>query len=435
MKYTELAFDTIDYFDNIITKYRYNRIEEIEHDLYLSDTKTQNANIYIHIPFCTESCTFCAFKDNLESPKKVNLNIFCNNILKEIQMLIKMAKIEKHNISSIYIGGGSPNLLDEHIETLLSGLKKLDEVSPDTEISVELSINSVSDLFLNKLIKHKIQRVSFGVQSFDECVRLAMGLKHLSGESIERLLGIASSIPVINADLITCFPGQSPDSSLKDIDKLLDYEQINSISSYYFNLLSQKKYFQEMIRSNNATNFFNFLPMKEQIRARYESIKKIYHRGWVRSGTCTYTTIEARKTFSSGNECFGVWSYNDVLIGVGPSAVSYLRGIRLRNVRNVFSWGDHIENNIIPIDIEQSFFIPNPDLEFWNFPLSRNGINKNYINEMIMKNNISFEQIQTFNNLINDGYIYENNNTYFLTIMGEVFMGNIIEDLRKKSSS
>ena len=130
--------------------------------------------IYIHIPFCLNKCNYCdflSFKSNKESRKK-----YVDYLLKEIELY------PSYKYNTVYFGGGTPSLLDlEDIERIL---EKLD-IEEGAEVTLEVNPKTVDYDKLVQLKKIGINRLSIGIQSFDEKYLRILGRMHSSEEGIE----------------------------------------------------------------------------------------------------------------------------------------------------------------------------------------------------------------------------------------------------------
>ncbi len=121
------------------------------------------ANIYIHYPFCKKACHYCNFhfSTNLK-----NQSVVLEGILKEIEL---RSSEMKSPIESIYFGGGSPSIIESNfIEKILNKIFKKYNVKKDLEITLELNPDDFSRDYLTEIKAIGVNRISLGVQSFDQ---------------------------------------------------------------------------------------------------------------------------------------------------------------------------------------------------------------------------------------------------------------------------
>ena len=101
----------------------------------------KNLGIYVHIPFCKKKCRYCDF---ISYANKENcIDAYINALIEEIQFRYKKDEIEDYQIDTIYIGGGTPSLIDEkYIERILNSIREKFNVLNDCEISIEVNPSS-----------------------------------------------------------------------------------------------------------------------------------------------------------------------------------------------------------------------------------------------------------------------------------------------------
>ena len=128
-------------------------------------------SVYIHIPFCRSICTYCDFCKMLYNEKYVDNYLDC---------LEKEIKERYHNepIKTIYIGGGTPSSLTiKELERLLSIIDTLN-LEDNYEYTIECNIEDINIDKINLFISYGINRISFGVESFDKSIQSILGRKH-----------------------------------------------------------------------------------------------------------------------------------------------------------------------------------------------------------------------------------------------------------------
>jgi len=174
-------------------------------------------SVYIGIPFCPTRCSYCSFTSNI--PRDGEIDRYLNALYKEIEFLGTLNK----SIETIYIGGGTPNILDERqLEELLNkidsnlNLKNLKEYSfeagrPDT-INVEK---------LNILKKYGVDRISINPQTFNEKTLIEIGRDH-SIKEVYDAYSLAKGLNGINSDLIAGLPGEGIGDFENTLDKMIE---------------------------------------------------------------------------------------------------------------------------------------------------------------------------------------------------------------------
>ncbi len=172
--------------------------------------------LYLHIPFCERLCPYCSF--NRFPFKEERALPYFKNLRKEMLMLKDLG----YDFESVYIGGGTPTvMIDELCETI--------DVARDTfpgikEVSSETNPNHLIPLYVEKL-EGRVQRLSVGVQSFDDDLLKQMDRyeKYGSGaEIIERIKYASPHFVSMNADMIFNFPAQTVDTLISDIERVVE---------------------------------------------------------------------------------------------------------------------------------------------------------------------------------------------------------------------
>lgn len=186
------------------------------------------SGIYIHIPFCKQACSYCDFyfltKQELRQP-------FVDALLKEIQSY-KDSEFTQEQIETIYIGGGTPSLLNERqLDQIFSGLNQVFSLNTK-EVTMELNPDDVSTEYLRQIKSVGVNRASMGVQSFQSEILNFMHRAHTSDEAISALEALQKAdFPSFTADLIYGNPGQNLEMLERDIVQLLQFEPPH-ISAY-----------------------------------------------------------------------------------------------------------------------------------------------------------------------------------------------------------
>lgn len=163
-------------------------------------------NYYIHTPFCRSKCGYCAFYSE-PAPNRDQIRRWLDRLEKQIQPSAPGTVCE-----SIYLGGGTPTLLAiEELERLLNLLERF-APSPATEISIEANPETL-DAEKVALLRSHVNRISLGVQSFQQTLRDTLG-RNCTQSALEQAIDLiqAAQFPHWNIDLIYAIPGQTPDS-------------------------------------------------------------------------------------------------------------------------------------------------------------------------------------------------------------------------------
>ena len=179
--------------------------------------------IYVHIPFCSKVCTFCAFAK--QSGHAHRAEGYAQIMLRQISRLSRSAWARQGPpFEAVYFGGGTPTILPvEVLAGLVGAIRSNFILSENCEITVECRFDGVDEAMLSALRQSGVNRVSFGVQSFDTDVRRGVG-RIVSQQQVLETLARASEIGFesINVDLIYNLPGQTLNSWRRDLEVLAE---------------------------------------------------------------------------------------------------------------------------------------------------------------------------------------------------------------------
>lgn len=187
--------------------------------------KTTSRLLYLHVPFCEKLCPYCSFN------RVIFEETVCRDFFKALRRELSLYKERGYGFSGIYVGGGTPTVLMEALEEILGFARECFEIH---EISVETNPNHLSRKNLETLKKAGVNRLSVGVQSFDEKLLRKMDRfeKYGSGESIvEQLKSALGYFDTLNADMIFNFPTQTEKTLERDIE-ILKEAGVDQITYY-----------------------------------------------------------------------------------------------------------------------------------------------------------------------------------------------------------
>lgn len=180
--------------------------------------------LYLHVPFCESLCTYCSFN------RFVFQNNLAQNYYQQLRQELKIAAEAGYQFESMYIGGGTPTvLIDELLKTIDTAVSLFDI----HEISCETNPNHLNEEYVGKL-RGRIQRLSVGMQSFDNSLLRQMGrlCKFGSGEeNLKKFQEAAGWFPAFNLDMIFNFPQQTEEGLRRDI-KMVIASGVNQVSFY-----------------------------------------------------------------------------------------------------------------------------------------------------------------------------------------------------------
>lgn len=177
--------------------------------------------VYVHIPFCRQSCRFCGYSRELVGDEQ-QVTAYLLALQRQLEYLARQSWTQTHPFSALYFGGGTPTVVPAAALTAL--IKRFRQALPftdDVEITVESSITDISAEGLACLYAAGVNRMSFGIQTFDGDLRHHLGRKADTPLILERLnQAKTAGFSQIAADFIYGLPTQRPEQWQQDMDRI-----------------------------------------------------------------------------------------------------------------------------------------------------------------------------------------------------------------------
>ncbi len=175
--------------------------------------------LYVHIPWCVRKCPYCDFNSH-ERGGALPEREYVEKLFLDLEGLVP--SVWGRRLVSVFIGGGTPSLFSpESIDALLSGVRARLPLEPQAEISLEANPGTVEAARFRGFREAGVNRISIGVQSFDDRMLAALGRIHGSDEARRALDAALASFDNVNLDLMYGLPGQSAAMARKDIEQAL----------------------------------------------------------------------------------------------------------------------------------------------------------------------------------------------------------------------
>ena len=162
------------------------------------------AGIYVHIPFCASRCSYCDFYSTLRLNEVGEA--YVEAVLAEAEM--RRAELRNDQVKTLYLGGGTPSQLPiSLLSRLMTGLGKVFDLSGMEECTVEANPDDVTPNWCAALPPLGVNRVSMGVQTFEDDILRAIGRRHTAAQVVQAITNLRSAgITNISIDLIYGLP-------------------------------------------------------------------------------------------------------------------------------------------------------------------------------------------------------------------------------------
>lgn len=284
------------------------------------------AGIYIHIPFCKQSCHYCNFHFSTSTKNK-------DEVLDAIENEIKQkGQATNEAISTIYFGGGTPSILDvNEINSIIKRIYKEFNVESEAEITIEANPDDLNKEKIINLSLTEINRLSIGVQSFIDKELKIMNRAHDSKKALNSIEISKKYFNNISIDLMYGVPESTLESWTHNLDTVSQFD-INHISSYALTL-EPKTALESFVRKLVVE-----MPKEDLVYDQYNLInKKLEPLGFINYEVCSF----AKENFFSKNN--SAYWLRKKYIGIGPSAHSFDGKSRSWNISNNKKYIDQIK--------------------------------------------------------------------------------------------
>lgn len=291
--------------------------------------------LYVHIPFCSEKCNYCDFYSERYSHSA--LEGFYQGIQREIELYTNL--IERPVLKTIYIGGGTPSLIKPaYLVGLIEKIRQHFDLAMVEEISIEVNPGSITK---DKLLKYKeagINRISLGVQSFNDNELNFLGRKHTVGQALEAVELLQRVFQNYNLDLIFAIPGQSLKSWQETLKQVLSFQPPHL--SIYNLQIEKGTPLANMLEEGEIKVVDDTLDAEMYLLARelfnLHDFKQYEISNFSRKG---FDSIH--------NQIY--WHYQPYL-GIGPAAVSFDGRIRFANKADLPKYINNLTNSVLPVE-------------------------------------------------------------------------------------
>lgn len=303
--------------------------------------------LYIHIPFCDKICNYCDFTAFQGANSKIK------EYVEALKKEIELKGNKDFLIDSIFIGGGTPSFIDgKYIFEILEKLIEYFTVLDNIEITIETNPKTFDEKKLEYYKRAKINRVSIGVQSFNDKILKELGRNHSSKEALESIELVKKFGFDINLDLIFGYQSQTIEDILYDLEmvKKINPEHI----SYYALIIEEKTKFKAL---QNAGKL-NFLDEEIERKMYHLIVEKLEEMGLNQYEVSNFAKIGKESVHNKK-----YWNCKEYL-GLGISSHSYLNDERYSNTINLSKYMKELQNGSIPVDFREELDVSTKKFEY-----------------------------------------------------------------------
>ena len=285
------------------------------------------AGLYIHIPFCHHKCIYCDFYSIAQSFDK---SVYVDSLVKEIE---HRKDFLKGRLDTIYFGGGTPSLLKvEDVARIFEAIHSNFSLNPDNEITFEANPENITKEYIQQLRDLGINRISLGVQSFNDKDLKLINRSHnslVARKAIETIL--ENNIENISIDLISNLPYTTLSSWEESLRIFLEYS-LPHISCY--TLMREEGTMLDRLLKKEKLSLLSEEDALKQLDLTMDILEE--------NGYNHYETSSYAKPGFHSKHNMSYWTFQDYL-GIGAGAHSYKEGLRMWNEDDVYSYTERID--------------------------------------------------------------------------------------------
>ena len=370
--------------------------------------------VYIHVPFCLHHCGYCDFAlvANRDHLIPQYLKALDNELQAHRQVMGDVVEVD-----TIFVGGGTPtHLSPDKLQALFALIRSHFRPTANAEITVEANPDGLDTDRLDVLHESGVNRLSLGVQSFDDAVLKTLERTHTGAQAIETVQHCQQWIPNVSLDLIFGVPEQTASSWQQTLEVATSLP-VKHISTY--GLTFEKD-----------TPFFRREQHGQLRKAPDELERQMYLDAISQLTDAGLRHYEVSNFAQPDFECQHNMVYwnADEYFAFGPGAASYLRGVRRTNVRSVARWLKAWQQNEPAVEDSEELTNEEKAREAIMLALRmRNGLN---VSEFEHRFSLRFAELAgaALQQHLDDGFLEQHGNFVSLTTEGLLIADTIISD-------
>ncbi len=297
-------------------------------------------SLYIHIPFCESKCFYCDFNSYVANDD-VKAK-YTESLLKELTLIHEayFLKGDRPRLDTLFFGGGTPTVLPlaqwEKVATFLHDRFSIDQA---TEWTVEANPGSVNDSVLGELKRFGVNRLSFGAQTFNETLLLAIGRLH-SVRDIEKSVERAMQIGFrrISLDLMFGLPDQTLSDVRESVRRAVDFG-LGHVSVYGLKVEEGTPF------AKWQTSGHLHLPEEDAEAAMYEEVRLLLQD----AGFLQYEISNFARAGEEARHNLTYW-HNEPYLAAGAGAHGYVYGRRYENVKSLLRYQQMLADMERPLE-------------------------------------------------------------------------------------
>jgi oxygen-independent coproporphyrinogen-3 oxidase len=295
-------------------------------------------NLYIHMPYCIQRCAYCYFKTTtLKENRLRDIDRYVSSVCRELALGARHFNLKGRPVETVYFGGGTPTLMsEENIDKLFAALEENFTLA-DPQITFEGEPVTLTERKAALLKRHKVNRISLGIQSFKEEIVFQTGRADTEEQAMKAIELAKSTGAEVNIDLISGLAGETPETWAYSVQRALEAD-VHNITIYKLELYANTPYYSAERHHEIA------LPSDEEelalIKYAMAELKKHDYRP---VNTFTFTKGGAYDQLNTKSK----WLGNDNF-AAGVSAFGSLGGWNYQNTNDIGAYTEIVERDELP---------------------------------------------------------------------------------------
>ncbi|MFR7372611.1 MAG: radical SAM family heme chaperone HemW [Roseburia faecis] len=296
-------------------------------------------SVYIHIPFCEKICKFCPFNKFIKEDNKVLKYLEC--LHKEIDLYTSTKYVQDTQFKCIAFGGGTPTCLSaDQLGELISYIRNKFKFDREPEISIEGTPESCDFNKLEQLAAYGVNRISFGIQTFNERLSNVLELHHTIKQGIDAINNAHRvGINNVGIDLMYNIPGQTKEEFIEDIEVAYKLG-VEHITLFSMNIPPKTKIGKEIAEGKLP----NIGTLSKEIELYSSAEYKLQSLGYIQ-----YSVYDFAKANKINLHAMNYFANQRNLIGIGAAAFGYINDFMYINSGNLMEYEKMILDKKLPV--------------------------------------------------------------------------------------
>lgn len=297
--------------------------------------------VYVHVPFCSKKCDYCYYL-SLTGSTLSKVDDYLEQVIGEFSIYTDSSYIGRRPLAFVYVGGGTPSLLSSaQMRKFFEGLRDRFVNFDPPEVTFECAPKTTTRPRLEALIKSGVNRISMGVQSFDDDLLVKNGRIHLSRD-VYRAYAIIQEFGFdwVNLDLMAGMLGETWKEWRRSVSEVIRLSP-DSVTIYQTEIPRNTQLYRDLISDNLPAVPVDWDTKRERVNYAFGELERAGYT--VVSAYCASRRPERRFQYQDH-----LWRGGD-MIGLGLSSFSYLSGVHYQNSCHQDHYQQEVEQGRLPV--------------------------------------------------------------------------------------